>query len=77
MELGAFDQATPLIRGYHSAPAGKELPWIADYKPLVSPYVADLAEFRGAVEMAKVAKTMDDRRAALDAANNARSGLSD
>ncbi|MGV3531391.1 MAG: protein kinase domain-containing protein, partial [Chthoniobacteraceae bacterium] len=76
-ELGAFDQATPLIRGYHSAPAGKELPWIADYKPLISPYVADLAEFRGAMEMARVAKTIEDRRAALDGATNARQGLSE
>src|SRR5690606_9958718 len=75
-EQGAFDQATPLIRSYHSSTPGKELPWIADYKPLVSPYVADLAAFRGAVEMARGAKTLEDRKAALDAAANARHGLS-
>jgi hypothetical protein len=75
-ELGDFDQAAALIRNFNSTRPNNDFAWISEYKPLVSNHVADLTEYRGAMEMAKGAKDPATTKAALEVLAKTRAGLS-
>jgi tetratricopeptide (TPR) repeat protein len=63
--LGEYDEAWTLLRQYvQVAPDSRDL-WVADYKPVVSPYILEINACRAATETAKAANTMEARKSAL------------
>ncbi len=76
-ELTDFDEAAALIRQFNSAQPSGTFAWIAEYKPLVTTRVADLTEYRGAMEMVKAATTSNAANAAREALTRTRAALHD
>lgn len=73
--LGEYDEAATLFRQYGQITPDSRYVWVADYKPLVSPYVAEVNAYHPAEELAKAANTLKLRRQALEAVKNARRQL--
>ncbi|HEV7401967.1 MAG TPA: protein kinase [Chthoniobacteraceae bacterium] len=59
-ELDDFDNANSALRSYQMAKPAGDFIWIGEYTPLVEDYLADLSTFRGAIGLAKAAKTQTE-----------------
>ncbi len=54
-EAGLVDEGGALLRQFHSSQPAGDAAWVRDYKALVADRLADFADYRGAVELAKTA----------------------
>jgi serine/threonine protein kinase len=70
--LGEYDEAWTLFRQYALVTPDPRYTWVADYKPLISPYVTEIAAYRNAAETLKSTDTLESRRQALQAVKAAR-----
>ena len=73
--LGEYDEAWTLFRQYAQITPDSQFTWVADYKPLVSPYLAEVNTYRSALETVKSADTLQSRRAALKSATDAQAQI--
>ena len=70
--LGEYDEASTLFRQYAQITPDSRFTWVADYKPLVSPFVSEVNAYHPAEEAAKSADTLETRKQALQAVKEAR-----
>ncbi|MDR3405575.1 MAG: serine/threonine-protein kinase [Chthoniobacter sp.] len=73
--LGEYDEASALFRQYAQITPDSRFTWVADYKSLVSPYVAEVNVFHPAIDAAKAADTLDTRKQALKTVKDARAQI--
>ena len=73
--LGEYDEAWTLFRQYAQITPDSRFTWVADYKPLVSPFVAEVNVYRQAAEVAKSADSLATRKQALHAVKDARAQI--
>ncbi len=71
--LGAFDEAGLLFRQFMACTPQDRHAWIAEYKPLASPYVVEINAFRAASETAQAAASLEARQRALQLIKDTRS----
>jgi serine/threonine protein kinase len=74
-QLGKVEDGGSLFRQFQSATPEPPVHWIADYKPLITPYVDDFTAFRTATEEVKAATTAEKRRSAIGKVKSAREQL--
>jgi serine/threonine protein kinase len=70
--LGEYEEAATLFRQYAQITPDSRYTWVADYKPLVSNYVAEVNAYRPAAQAAKSADTLETRQQALQTVKEAR-----
>ena len=70
--LGEYDEAATLFRQYAQITPDSRYIWVADYKPLVSAYVAEVNAFHPAADAAKAADSLETRKQALETVKTAR-----
>jgi serine/threonine protein kinase len=63
--LGNYDEAGTLFRQYGEITPDSRYGWVADYKPVVQPYLAEIDAFHASMDAAKAADSMDTRKSAL------------
>jgi hypothetical protein len=73
--LGEYDDAWTLFRQYAQITPDSRFTWVGDYKPLVSPFVAEVNVYRPAAEAAKSADNLETRKRALQAVKDARAQI--
>ncbi|MEP6670071.1 MAG: protein kinase [Chthoniobacter sp.] len=73
--LGEYDEASALFRQYAQVTPDSRFTWVGDYKPLVSPYVAEVNVFHPAMDAAKAADSLETRKQALKTVRDARAQI--
>ncbi len=64
-QIGRFDDSVKLLRQFRqSSPMGKDA-WIGELKPIAAAYLDQYTAFEMAVDRAKTAKTLEQKKAAL------------
>jgi hypothetical protein len=73
--LGEYDDAAALFRQYAQVTPDPRYLWVADYKSVVTPYIAEVNAFHTGAEAAKSATTLESRKEALPVVKDARSRI--
>jgi len=63
--LGEYEEAAALFRQYAQITPNSRFLWVAEYQPLVPPFLAEIGAFHAAMDSAKAAETMEARKSAL------------
>jgi hypothetical protein len=70
--LGEYDEAWQIFRQFSLCTPQDRFAWISAYKPLASPYLAEIGAFRAAAEATRSAATLESRKQALRVVKDAR-----
>ncbi len=70
--LGEYDEAWQLFRQFSLCTPQDRFAWISTYKPLSSPYLAEINAYRTAAEATRAAGTLESRKQALGVVKGAR-----
>jgi hypothetical protein len=73
--LGEFEESAKLLRQFQSATPASPYQWIADYKPLMAPYLDDTAVFRSVADLLKPDDEAGKKPEAISALRSARQKL--
>ncbi|MEO7319561.1 MAG: serine/threonine-protein kinase, partial [Chthoniobacteraceae bacterium] len=75
-QMGNFDEAGPLFRQFHSSSPEAPYQWIGDYKEFATSYIDAYAEYREVSAKLRAANSIEERRAAVALAKEARDKIS-
>ncbi len=75
-QMGKFDEAGPLFRQFHSSAPAAPYQWIGDYKEFATQYIEAFAEYREVSAKLRAANTVEEKRAAVAMAREAREKIS-
>ena len=75
-QMAKFEEAGPLFRQFHSSAPEAPYQWIADYKEFATQYIDAYTEYREVSTKLRDAKSIEEKRAAVALAKEARDRIS-
>ena len=71
-QMGKFEEAGPLFRQFHSSSPAAPYQWIGDYRDFATQYIDAFTEYREVATKLREANSVEERKAAVAAAKEAR-----